>query len=264
MKRLIIYGILCLGVIGICENVFYNDMAPELYKEDFELCKGEYFYVAYNMKTMCPDYVIEYMKYENMLKLTGGRKGFIKDDELDKQRINQTKIDSKVFSDKINRGHLIPSYSSSWNKEDFGQWFYCYMMSNICPQYSKFNQIEWKNLENQIVNWIINNKQSLYVITGVIYDNRDKPIIIYGTGIPNYFYKILCDPINKQSAGFIGTNNNQLDGETYKFKKVNDVIDNIKIKIIDDCNNDKIDVFHWWIYNLTDNKQLDEEIYKIN
>jgi len=227
--------------IETCEDAFYLHKIPEIFEEDIKLCK-KYYFIAYNPNTLCPDFVSEYMTYNHMKELQGGRKNFMLDNELNKQ----TKPDSKVFDEIINRGHLIPSYSSSWNKDNDSEWYYCYMMSNICPQYNKFNSIEWKNLENDIVEWILNNEKALYVITGVLYNDRNNPDIKFGTGIPNYFFKILCDPINKESVGFIGTNNNDLDGKTYKFRLVDDIIEKLNITIIENCKTNKINPSYWW------------------
>jgi endonuclease G len=233
--------------LSICDDVFYKHKFPEIFNNDKKLCK-KYYFIAYNEDTLCPDFVSEFMTYERMKELQGGRKNFMLDDELEDK---QTSPNSKIFSSTINRGHLIPSYSSSWDKTNDSEWYYCYMMSNICPQYHKFNQIEWKNLENEIVTWILQKEKSLYVITGVIYKDRQYFKKKYGTGIPDYFFKIICDPTNKESVGFIGTNNNKLDGKTYEFHKVNDIMEKLNINILEDCNNAIVNPEYWWKFNMT-------------
>jgi len=253
MKYITIIGFICIiyliiYIFGVCEDTFYQHKIPEIFNEDIKLCK-KYYFIAYNPETLCPDFVSEFVTYEHMKKLQGGRKNFILDNELNKQ----TKPDSKVFNEKINRGHLIPSYSSSWNKNNDSEWYYCYMMSNICPQYNKFNSIEWRNLENNIVNWILRYEKSLYVITGVLYNDRHHPDKQYETGIPNYFFKILCEPIDKQSVGFIGTNNNDLDGQTYIFRPVNEIIKKLNITIIENCNINQVEKEYWWIFEMLEN-----------
>lgn len=260
-----------------CDNVFYNKIPPTHLQTNYPLCKGTYFYIDYNSDLLCPDYTAYYLDYDDMTKLKGGRKNFMLDDELKSKKIPQASPSSKAFGNEFNRGHLVPSKLMSWNVDNYGSWYDTYMMSNICPQAGQFNQIEWKILETHILDWILQNKISLYAVTGVIYNNKKSPTRrVDNIAQPDYFFTVtalnrittvqsaimrkkpkvfvrtvLCDPINEQSVGFYGNNTNTLTGSTYVFRTVTEIENKISVELFNGCNKNIVNPNHWWNWNFT-------------
>lgn len=229
-----------------CESCFYKHIKYENYG-GVDLCENNYFYITYSKDKKNPDYSAYYLTVEHMKKLQGGRRSFILDPILINKSIEQANPSSKAFSTTINRGHLTPSYAMSWDKGDNGPWYHTYMMSNIAPQNYKLNQNDWASLEKKIVNFVLHKETDLYVVTGVGYNNR-KNITMLADNIayPDYFFTVICDEKNYQSAGFIGMNNDIFRNETNIFRTVGSVENKIDIKLFKDCNNDNVNIQHWW------------------
>jgi len=240
---LLVYPLFCFD----CQTSFYKGHKYGNFGGT-DLCKNDYFYLSYSSDMINPDYAAFYLTYENMINLKGGRRSFLNDPVLQKMSIVQANPSSKAFSNIINRGHLTPSHAMSWNKTIDGPWYCCYMMSNIAPQNAKLNQIKWSQLETNEINFILNNKLNLYVITGVGYYDRNNPTrLTDNIAYPDYFYNAICDDKNKQSVAFIARNDNIHTNDTLILRSVSYLEDYIGNKLFDDCNNDKIDINHWWL-----------------
>ncbi len=164
------------------------------------LCNN--FAVLYDIDMLNPAFTSIYLHYNKIIMDEGGRKNFMNDPNLD----IQASVDSKAFDDPFNHGHLIPSYIVSYDKSDYGPWYDCYYISNISPQYGKFNQVCWAKLENKTRGFIMNKHINLYMITGVAYKSRTHPKIIDGVAIPDFFFKILCTSDCTNGIGFYGSN----------------------------------------------------------
>lgn len=81
------------------------------------------------------------------------------------------------------KGHLTPSgdmTNSVAQDESF-------LLSNIAPQASKFNQQQWRLLEASV------KHKYEYVITGVLFDEYKIKLIGNGVLVPTHFYKIVAD-----------------------------------------------------------------------
>ena len=103
---------------------------------------------------------------------------------------------------KYNRGHLAPNYliGSRYGRAAQKETF---LMSNITPQKSRFNQKIWQRLEEVSADKFTQHFQRFYVVTGPIFDdtppslhNRDGDT---GIAIPSAFYKIFIHP-NSEGA----------------------------------------------------------------
>jgi len=101
-------------------------------------------------------------------------------------------------------GHLTPSnitsYTDTTNYNSFS-------LFNQAPQLSYFNRGKWAQLEKQVVKQIKDSGKDAVVITGVIYNNKDKKYL-QGSRIkiPAFYYKILV--IEKNTFVWIGDNTN--------------------------------------------------------
>ena len=97
------------------------------------------------------------------------------------------------------KGHLIPAGDMSFCLQSMTESFY---FTNISPQVPNFNRGIWKTLEEQIRIWV-NQKDSLYVITGPIFLNVQAYIGQNQIAVPGFFYKIIYSPKEKSMIGFV-------------------------------------------------------------
>jgi len=213
----------CLGFhdpdFKSCKEQYYQ--LPEYLTNNYtELCKNYYFGVLYDYNKLSPKFVFNLLTYENMLKLKGGRKQFENDPELKWQ----TNVNDPIFSITINRGHINPSYAMSWDTSQDSGWWNTYYMSNIAPQYATLNQYCWKNLEAKVINYILNNKVDLYVITLTSFEKSN---------LPKYFMKVLLIKGTNQCVGFYGNNWNKITNECLDQNDIQEIENKYGGKIID-------------------------------
>lgn len=102
----------------------------------------------------------------------------------------------------FDHGHICPSYDRLCSAEANIQTFY---MTNMQPQYNKFNAGLWLNMENFVSNYFKNRNQNgtdtLYICKGGTIDNPSQTIMTTKKGmlVPKYFYMaLLC----KNSQGY--------------------------------------------------------------
>ena len=103
------------------------------------------------------------------------------------------------------RGHLAPAADMAWSEKTIIESFY---YSNISPQKPSFNRGIWKQLEELVRVWAIEN-DSIYIITGPILESNLLSIGPGKVSIPNYFYKVILDYTQPdiKAIGFIIPNN---------------------------------------------------------
>ncbi|MDX2189969.1 MAG: DNA/RNA non-specific endonuclease [Bacteroidota bacterium] len=114
------------------------------------------------------------------------------------------------------RGHLAPSADFKWSRKALSE---SYFYSNISPQVAQLNRGKWAELEDMIRGYVyIKKTTQLYVVTGpVLDDNLPKiPRAINKVSIPEWYYKVVIDTVNKQGIGFMMKNIDNPDPvETY-------------------------------------------------
>lgn len=89
----------------------------------------------------------------------------------------------------FDRGHLAPAADLDFSRQALDESFY---MSNISPQHPSFNRGGWKELEEMVRQWAL-EEDSLWVVSGPVLQQRLKKIGINQVSIPAYFYKIILD-----------------------------------------------------------------------
>ena len=104
------------------------------------------------------------------------------------------------------RGHLAPAADMGYSMETMVQSFF---YSNMSPQVPRFNRGVWKKLEMQVRNWAI-EYDSLYVVTGPIFDSVMPTIGPHRVAVPKAYYKVLLQKRNGNwvGIGYILTNSN--------------------------------------------------------
>ncbi len=166
-----------------------------------------------------PAWTSIYLDYTLVEKDEGGRKSFTKDPNLQEQ----AHVNSTAFKEPMNHGHLLQSYIVSYDKSDTGPWYDCYYMSNISPQFGKFNQVCWASLENKTRNFILLKKIDISMITGVAYISRSSVKRIDDVAVPDFFFKVLCTSDLKNGIGFYGVNENSYSWKCLQKFSINDI-----------------------------------------
>ncbi len=100
----------------------------------------------------------------------------------------------------FDRGHLAPSADFRWCKEALSE---SYFYSNMSPQRPDFNRGIWAKLENYIREYVIENNEKVYVVTGGILKDNLKKVerSVSKVSIPEEYFKILLDIDGDEKAG---------------------------------------------------------------
>lgn len=134
--------------------------------------------------------------------------------KLDKERDNrwfQDTYKGKYTKDAYLRtgydiGHLTPSHITSYDNDLNHQSF---SLFNAAPQLAGFNRGKWAQLEGDIEDLVAQGKEDVVIITGVIYDPKNKKFMGKSKiPIPVSYFKILF--IYGDPVCWIGSNVNGL------------------------------------------------------
>ncbi len=97
------------------------------------------------------------------------------------------------------RGHLTPAGDMVFDKEAMSETFY---MSNMCPQAAAFNRGIWKDLEDQVREWV-RLYGAAYVVSGPVLSKPASEYSFIGeskVAVPELFYKVILVPIYQDGA----------------------------------------------------------------
>lgn len=99
------------------------------------------------------------------------------------------------------RGHMVPAGDMAFDTMAMRESFF---MSNMSPQTKIFNQGIWRELEENIRDWTYTH-DTLYIITGPIFDQNTSTIGSNKVGIPHAFFKVILDYAQPdiQGVGFL-------------------------------------------------------------
>ena len=102
------------------------------------------------------------------------------------------------------RGHMAPAADMKWSSIAMKESFY---FSNICPQHPELNRKKWKDLEDKIRDWAIEDS-AIIIICGPIVDKTPKVIGKNKVVIPQQFFKAILSPFTQppKAIGFLFTN----------------------------------------------------------
>ncbi|MBQ3836891.1 MAG: DNA/RNA non-specific endonuclease [Treponema sp.] len=92
------------------------------------------------------------------------------------------------------RGHLTPAGDMVFSREAMSETFY---MSNMCPQAAAFNRGIWKDLEDQVREWV-RLYGVAYVVSGPVLSKPASEYPFIGESkvtVPEFFYKAILVPI---------------------------------------------------------------------
>ena len=102
------------------------------------------------------------------------------------------------------RGHLAPAADMGWSETTMKESFF---FSNMSPQEPSFNRGFWKDLEEQVRAWAIDNER-IYIATGPVLSGNLERIGPSGVSVPRYYYKVILDYTQPElkAIGFIMPN----------------------------------------------------------
>lgn len=100
------------------------------------------------------------------------------------------------YGSRLDHGHICPSADRQYSKEANYQTFY---MTNMQPQYNRFNAKLWAEMEKRVRNWTPSSpKDTLFVCKGGTIDSEENILMrIQGRLIvPKYFYMAMLLKVN--------------------------------------------------------------------
>lgn len=183
--------------------------------KDFEisgLCSDD-FAVIYSKKTKTPLVVVEKLNAHKVKEM-----GETRDDNFFPDPRLKFK-DSAQLSDYkhsgYDRGHMFPAANST-TPNSMAQSF---SLSNIIPQNSKLNRGSWAKLESDTRKYASRAKGDVYVVTGVLFNDKKQKTIGNGVYIPSHIYKYVSDTENGKNWVYLAENND--DGKPFPPTNIN-------------------------------------------
>lgn len=98
-----------------------------------------------------------------------------------------TDFEADYSGSGFDRGHLAPAADMSSTKPTMEESFY---FSNMSPQVPNFNRGIWKQLEELVRDWAIENG-NIYVVTGPVLSDSLTRMGKHQIAVPEYYYKVI-------------------------------------------------------------------------
>jgi len=189
--RTFIVLILCL----IYQGLFAQLEIPK-YEADDTIIRHLGYTLSYNSKYKQANWVAYLLTKDETVKRFQRGEYFAPD-----PLIPGTNLAVDYAKSGYDRGHLAPAADMGYSMETMVQSFF---YSNMSPQVPRFNRGIWKKLEMQVRNWAV-EYDSLYVVTGPIFDSVMPTIGPHRVAVPKEFYKVLLQKRNGEwfGIGFI-------------------------------------------------------------
>jgi endonuclease G len=190
-----------------------------------EILHHKYYEFAYSPK-LRDSYWVSYILTKKMVKINRVKR---KDEEFTKDPLlkNNYALSKDYYGTGYDRGHMCPAGDMNFNKTAMSE---CFYMTNITPQKPGLNRKIWKELEEQVRNWAVQN-DSLYIVVGAIYGKKPKRIGKDKVAVPKKLYKIVADISKKdgyKAIAFIMDNKNYPDNADFmKYAITIDSLENI-------------------------------------
>lgn len=229
-----------------CTSNLLNGYVPHQPTGAVQVCREGAIAISYDTVMINPAWSAYYITAQECDQTITGRLSFYQDPDLKALGVTQASVDSEVFSDAWNRGHVAPSQIMSYSKVAKKA---AYTMANIAPQAGTFNQQPWNRLEGYVYNFIKTKRRNLYMVTGVAYKNRANPIRNYTIAVPDYYWKVLCDADNGISAGFYGKNVASGTANTFYTVQAVEALYGGQIFPASTCNTGSVDPSKWWSFS---------------
>ena len=189
MKKLMSFLMLFIALTS------YGQLPKEI------IIQKPFYAIHYSLENKVPIYTEYYFTAKNRKpnQVASRSAGFKSDDAVpsDKQANN------KDYAKPYDRGHLTPDddmrFSTDAEKATM-------LFTNCAPQWSTFNEILWRSIENYVRD-LGDDYDTLDVVTGIIVDTKN--YIGNGIKIPSYYYKAIQIKMNGHilnTIAFLGKN----------------------------------------------------------
>lgn len=182
--------LLQLAFLLIAANIsvaYANDFTPV---PETDVVRHSWFTLSYNEKNEQANWVY-YSLTDQMVRKSGAeRSNSFKED---KKISNGSAKSSDYSRSGYDRGHLCPAADMDFDPKAMKESF---LMSNVSPQEPEFNRGIWKELEEKVREWAIQEKQ-LYIVTGPIFKDNKGVIGQSEILVPGYFFKVIYDPTDQ-------------------------------------------------------------------
>ena len=207
-----------LILLVICNGIFAQLELPK-YDADDTIIRHRGYTLSYNSKFKQANWVAYLLTREETVKRFQ-RGEFFAPDPL----LPGTDFSIDYQKSGYDRGHLAPAADMGYSMETMVQSFF---YSNMSPQVTRFNRGVWKKLEMQVRNWAV-EYDSLYVVTGPIFDSVMPTIGPHRVAVPKAYYKVLLEKRNGEwfGIGFI-LSNASLKGDIMRFATNIDKVEEI-------------------------------------
>lgn len=182
-----LFQVTVLLIVATISVAYSNDFIPVPAKD---VVRYTGFTLSYNEQYEQANWVYYALTDEMVRKSAAERSSSFKEDK----RVPGGSAKSSDYSRSgYDRGHLCPAADMDFDPKAMKESF---LMSNVSPQEPDFNRGIWKELEEKVRDWAI-QEQLLYIITGPIYNDNKGFIGQSKVLVPGYFFKVIYDPTNQ-------------------------------------------------------------------
>jgi len=176
------------------------------------ICKKNYA-IHYRFDTKTAEYVVEHPTKAAVGGTAKRKDDFRPDPDIAKP--NQSQLADYATAGNIyDRGHLVPAGDNTQSADIMSESFF---LSNMVPQVANNNRGIWKQLET-FVRTLAVEDDSIYVISGTIYDAGYTTIGANKVGVPTRLFKVIIDKKKNTAVGFIFPNKALPVGDLPKYK----------------------------------------------
>ena len=188
-------------ILLVISNGLFAQLELPKYDADDTIIKHRGYTLSYNPKYKQANWVAYLLTKDETVKRFQRGEYFAPD-----PMIPGTDFSIDYQKSGYDRGHLAPAADMGYSMETMVQSFF---YSNMSPQLPRFNRGVWKKLEMQVRNWAV-EYDSLYVVTGPIFDSVMPTIGPHRVAVPKAYYKVLLQKRNGNwvGNGFILPNSN--------------------------------------------------------
>ncbi|MBC8004816.1 MAG: DNA/RNA non-specific endonuclease [Verrucomicrobia bacterium] len=184
MKLLQVTFLLIVATISVA---YSNDFIPIPAKD---VVRHSGFTLSYNEQYEQANWVYYSLTDQMVRKSEAERSSSFKEDKKVKSGSAKSSDYSRSGYD---RGHLCPAADMDFDPVAMKESF---LMSNVSPQEPDFNRGIWKQLEETVRDWAIQEKL-LYIVTGPIFNDNKGFIGQSEVLVPGYFFKVIYDPTDQ-------------------------------------------------------------------
>lgn len=180
-------------VLSRIEHIDYAECPAPGYRDDEVVLYRNGYTVSYNRQWGLPNWVAYELIPAELDGDTERKNRFITDLDLTGRRAKSNDYTHSGYD----RGHMAPAADMKWSDTAMKESFY---MSNICPQVPGLNRGRWKELEDAVRNWCVQDS-ALLIVCGPIVTEKHTKIGANRIAVPDRFFKAIVAPYLSEPRG---------------------------------------------------------------